>query len=92
MNLPVPVVPLHRSDGSGGTFEFTQYLSKQDADGWGRSPGFGTTVAFPAVPGALGENGDGAMVTGCAQTPAVSPTSAPATSTKPTSTGWARPS
>ncbi|ORA15097.1 phosphate ABC transporter substrate-binding protein PstS [Mycobacterium arosiense] len=70
LQLPdTPVVPLHRSDGSGGTFQFTQYLSKQDPDGWGRSPGLGTTVAFPAVPGALGENGDGAMVTGCAANP-----------------------
>ncbi|BBY38772.1 hypothetical protein MMAN_29060 [Mycobacterium mantenii] len=43
VNLPAtPVVPLHRSDGSGDTFLFTQYLSKQDPDGWGRSPGFGT--------------------------------------------------
>ena len=70
VNLPAtPVVPLHRSDGSGDTFVFTQYLSKQDPDGWGKSPGFGTTVQFPAVPGALGENGAGGMVTGCAQTP-----------------------
>jgi phosphate transport system substrate-binding protein len=70
LHLPdTPVVPLHRSDGSGSTFQFTQYLTKQDPDGWGRSPGFGTTVDFPAVPGALGENGDGAMVTGCAANP-----------------------
>jgi phosphate transport system substrate-binding protein len=70
VNLPaIPVVPLHRSDGAGDTFVLTQYLSKQDPDGWGKSPGFGTTVDFPAVPGALGENGAGGMVTGCAQTP-----------------------
>ena len=70
VNLPaIPVVPLHRSDGAGDTFVFTQYLSKQDPDGWGKSPGFGTTVDFPAVPGALGENGAGGMVTGCADTP-----------------------
>jgi phosphate transport system substrate-binding protein len=70
VNLPAtPVVPLHRSDGAGDTFVFAQYLSKQDPDGWGKSPGFGTTVAFPAVPGALGENGAGGMVTGCAQVP-----------------------
>jgi phosphate transport system substrate-binding protein len=70
VNLPAtPVVPLHRSDGSGDTFVFTQYLSKQDPGGWGKSPGFGTTVDFPAVPGALGENGAGGMVTGCAATP-----------------------
>ena len=70
VNLPaIPVVPLHRSDGSGDTFVFTQYLSKQDPDGWGKSPGYNTTVDFPPVPGALGENGAGGMVTGCAQTP-----------------------
>ena len=70
VNLPAtPVVPLHRSDGAGDTFVFTQYLSKQDPDGWGKRPAFGTTVDFPAVPGALGENGAGGMVTGCAQTP-----------------------
>jgi phosphate transport system substrate-binding protein len=70
VNLPnTAVVPLHRSDGSGDTFLFTQYLSKQDPDGWGKSPGFGTTVEFPTVPGALGETGNGGMVTGCAQTP-----------------------
>jgi phosphate transport system substrate-binding protein len=70
VNLPAtPVVPLHRSDGSGATFLFAQYLSKQDPDGWGKSPGFGTTIAFPAVPGALGETGNGGMVTGCSETP-----------------------
>jgi phosphate transport system substrate-binding protein len=70
VNLPAtPVVPLHRSDGAGDTFVFTQYLSKQDPDGWGKSPGYNTTIDFPSVPGALGENGAGGMVTGCAQTP-----------------------
>ncbi|BBY06207.1 phosphate ABC transporter substrate-binding protein PstS [Mycobacterium noviomagense] len=70
VNLPAtPVVPLHRSDGAGDTFVFTQYLSKQDPGGWGKSPGFGTTVDFPAVPGSLGENGAGGMVTACAATP-----------------------
>ncbi|HEU4362291.1 MAG TPA: phosphate ABC transporter substrate-binding protein PstS [Mycobacterium sp.] len=70
VSLPdTPVVPLNRSDGSGATFLFTQYLSKQDPDGWGKSPGFGTTVDFPPVPGELGEHGNGGMVTGCAETP-----------------------
>jgi phosphate transport system substrate-binding protein len=45
VNLPATaVIPLHRSDGSGDTFLFTQYLAKQDPGGWGKSPGFGTTV------------------------------------------------
>ncbi len=70
VDLPdAPVVALHRSDGSGDTFLFTRYLSEQDPDGWGEDPGFGTTVRFPAVPGARGENSNGGMVTGCAETP-----------------------
>jgi phosphate transport system substrate-binding protein len=70
VNLPdTPVVPLHRSDGAGDTFLVTQYMSKQDPDGWGKSPGFGTTVAFPAVPGVRGEEGNDGMVTGCVETP-----------------------
>jgi phosphate transport system substrate-binding protein len=69
-NLPnLKIVPLHRSDGSGDTFLFTQYLSKADAGGWGKKVGYGTTVSFPAVPGALGENGNGGMVSGCSATP-----------------------
>jgi phosphate transport system substrate-binding protein len=67
---PIPVIPLHRTDsGSNDTFLFTQYLSKQDPDGWGKSPGFSTSVEFPAVPGASGQNGMASMLTGCAQTP-----------------------
>ncbi len=70
VSLPsMKIVPLHRSDGSGDTFIFTQYLSKQDPSGWGTTIKYGTTVAFPPVPGALGENGNGGMVTGCQATP-----------------------
>ena len=70
VNLPAtPVVPLHRADESGDTFLFTQYLSKQDPDGWGKSPGTSTSVDFPVVSGALRETGNGGMVTGCAKTP-----------------------
>jgi phosphate transport system substrate-binding protein len=70
VNLPsLAIAPLHRSDGSGDTFLFTQFLSKADPNGWGKKIGFGTTVSFPTVPGALGENGNGGMVSGCASTP-----------------------
>lgn len=71
VSLPnLKIVPLHRSDASGDTFLFTQYLSKSDPTGWGSSngPQFGTSVAFPSVPGALGENGNGGMVSGCKAT------------------------
>ncbi|BBY22270.1 phosphate ABC transporter substrate-binding protein PstS [Mycobacterium stomatepiae] len=66
----IAVVPLHRTDsGSNDTFLFTQYLSKQDPNGWGKWPGFATSIDFPAVPGASGQNGMVAVVTTCAQTP-----------------------
>ena len=73
VNLPAtPVIPLHRTDGSGDTFLFTQYLAKQDPDGWGKSPGVGSTVEFPAVPGAQVEDdaeGRAGMLNGCAASP-----------------------
>jgi len=64
----IPIVTLHRSDGSGDTFIFSQYLSKADPSGWGTKVSFGTTVPWPAAPGALGENGNGGMVSGCKAT------------------------
>ncbi len=68
ITLPnLPIVALHRSDGSGDTFIFTQYLSRQDPT-WANSVSYGTTVAFPSIPNALGENGNGGMVSGCAAT------------------------
>jgi phosphate transport system substrate-binding protein len=70
VTLPnIPIVALHRSDSSGDTFIFTQYLSKADPSGWGTKIGFNTTVPWPAAPGALGENGNSGMVTGCKATP-----------------------
>ena len=69
VSLPATtVVPLHRSDGSGDTFIFTSYLSAQDPSGWGSSISYGTTVSWPKVSGALGEEGNGGMVSGCKAT------------------------
>ncbi|MGD0255671.1 MAG: phosphate ABC transporter substrate-binding protein PstS [Acidimicrobiales bacterium] len=65
----VKIVPVHRSDGSGDTFIFTTYLSDADPSGWGTKISYGTTVAFPAIASALGENGNGGMVSGCGATP-----------------------
>ncbi len=68
--VPLPgvkVVPVHRSDGSGDTFLFTSYLAKPGSS-WGNTIDFGTTVAWPPVPGALAEKGNGGMVTACAAT------------------------
>jgi len=70
VTLPnIPIVTLHRSDSSGDTFLWTSYLSKADASGWGAKIGFNTTVPWPAAPGALGENGNSGMVSGCKATP-----------------------
>jgi len=62
-----PVVPLHRSDGSGDTFLFTSYLSTHYS-GWNRNFGYGTKVAWPKVRGATGESGNQGMVQGCHDT------------------------
>jgi phosphate transport system substrate-binding protein len=70
VTLPaIPIVTLHRSDSSGDTFLFTQYLSKSDARGWGDKIGYNTTIQWPSAPGALGEQGNSGMVTGCKATP-----------------------
>ncbi len=70
VTLPnLPIVALHRSDSSGDTFIFTQYLSKADPSGWGTKIGYNTTVPWPAAPGALGESGNSGMVSGCKATP-----------------------
>ena len=70
LTLPsTPIVTLHRSDSSGDTFLFTQYLAKADPSGWGTKIGFNTTVPWPNAPGALGEAGNSGMVTGCKATP-----------------------
>jgi phosphate transport system substrate-binding protein len=48
------VVPVHRSDSSGDTFLFTSYLSTQDqTQRWSNDIGYGTTVSWPAAPGAV---------------------------------------
>ncbi len=70
VTLPnLPIVTLHRSDGSGDTFLFTQFLSKTDPSGWGTKVGYDTTVSWPNAPGALAETGNSGMVSGCKATP-----------------------
>jgi phosphate transport system substrate-binding protein len=63
------IVPLHRSDGSGDSFIFTTYLSDADPSGWGTKYSYNTNFTGPPISGALAENGNGGMVTGCAATP-----------------------
>jgi phosphate transport system substrate-binding protein len=69
VSLPsTPVVPLHRTGGSGDTFLFTSYLS-QPGSSWANSVGFATAVAWPPVPGEQAEGSNADMVSGCAAHP-----------------------
>ncbi len=70
LNLPADkIIALHRSDSSGDTFIFSSYLSAADPKGWGNSISYGTSIGFPSLSNALGESGNGGMVTGCQATP-----------------------
>src|SRR5205085_10433227 len=56
-----PVLVVHRSDGSGTTYCFTDYLSKISND-WRSGPGKGTSVKWPVGLGAKGNEGVSGMV------------------------------
>jgi phosphate transport system substrate-binding protein len=57
VNLPSEdIVPIFRSDGSGTSFNFTDYLSKVSPE-WKRKIGKGTQPAFPTGVGARGSAG-----------------------------------
>ena len=56
-NLPTqPIVVVHRSDGSGTTFIWTDYLSKVSPE-WKSNVGANTSVEWPAGIGAKGNEG-----------------------------------
>lgn len=56
------IIPIHRSDGSGDTFIFTQYLAFSSPE-WQKSLAYGTTVSWPSVSGELGAVGNPGMLT-----------------------------
>ena len=58
------IIPIHRADGSGDTFIFSQYLAFSTPS-WKNGPGFGTTITWPPVPNAVGANGNPGMVQAC---------------------------
>jgi phosphate transport system substrate-binding protein len=69
--LPLPhhrILPIHRSDGSGDTFIFTQYLSFSTPV-WMNATGYGTTVSWPAIRGEIGATGNPGMVQALATNP-----------------------
>lgn len=62
MKLPdSKITVVHRSDGSGTSYNFTNYLSKV-SDGWKSKIGFGTTVPWPVGVGGKGNEGVSAYV------------------------------
>jgi phosphate transport system substrate-binding protein len=61
-HLPaLAITPVYRSDGSGDTYAFTNYLSDINA-GWKSQVGFGTAVSFPSGVGGKGNAGVKAIV------------------------------
>jgi phosphate transport system substrate-binding protein len=56
-----PIVVIHRSDGSGTTFIFTDYLSKVSSD-WQGQVGSATSVKWPVGLGGKGNEGVAGMI------------------------------
>jgi phosphate transport system substrate-binding protein len=55
------IVVVHRSDGSGTTFIWTDYLSKVSKD-WAEGPGKGTAVNWPTGVGGKGNEGVAGLI------------------------------
>jgi len=63
VNLPnLKITPAYRSDGSGDTYAFTDYLSRVSKT-WKNKVGFSTQVSFPTGVGGKGNDGLTAIVT-----------------------------
>ena len=62
VNLPnQPIIVIHRSDGSGTTYIWTDYLSKVSSE-WQSQAGKGTSVKWPVGLGGKGNEGVAGMV------------------------------
>jgi phosphate transport system substrate-binding protein len=62
LNLPdTKITPVYRSDGSGSTYAFTDYLSSV-SPAWKSKVGRNTTVNFPSGTGARGSSGVAGVV------------------------------
>jgi len=56
-----PIIVVHRSDGSGTTYIFTDYLSKISSE-WANGPGKGTSIKWPVGLGGKGNEGVAGVV------------------------------
>ena len=62
VNLPdQKIIVVHRSDGSGTSFIWTDYLSKVSKD-WAGGPGKGTSINWPTGVGGKGNEGVAGLV------------------------------
>jgi phosphate transport system substrate-binding protein len=69
VSLPATaIIPVHRLDGSGDTFIFSQYLSASDPD-WKATLKFGTTISWPPITGEIGAKGNAGMLAAAAANP-----------------------
>jgi phosphate transport system substrate-binding protein len=61
VQLPhLTIVPVHRGEGSGDTFVFSQFLSFSSPK-WELDKDYGTTIDWPKVPGAIAATGNDGM-------------------------------
>ena len=58
---PLPITVVHRSDGSGTSYVFTDYLTKVSRE-WAQKVGRGTSVEWPVGVGGKGNEGVAGMV------------------------------
>ncbi len=72
VNFPnVPITAVHRSDGSGTTFAFTDYLSTVNSN-WKTAVGYATSVAWPVdkLANGIGASGNPGVAGAVFNTPA----------------------
>jgi len=62
------IIPVHRLDGSGDTFIFSQYLTASDP-GWAATLHYGTTISWPPIAGEIGAKGNAGMLAAVAANP-----------------------
>lgn len=62
------IIPVHRSDSSGDTFLFTQFLTDTN-DAWKSGPKYSTSVSWPAVQSGIGAKGNDGIVAALSKNP-----------------------
>ncbi len=62
------IIPIHRAEGSGDTFVFSQFLTFSTSS-WEDNIGYGTTIDWPKVPGGVTATGNDGMVKAIQATP-----------------------